>query len=166
MVHVTWDFSTIESHLYKVGHGVFGHKGCMKLPVASVLYTAWDGAVVDHYLQIPRSSIGCVNYAWRVSDKSRFLHLAFRPTFDDTPIKLHLNQMQYRILSIKEPWNWRLPRFCTLHGIVPSFTMISRLPDPALAASTRDTIDDNYYDLFNHKYFLKMSQKCNHFPVT
>ena len=69
-------------------------------------------------------------------------------------------------LGIKEPWNWRLPRFCTLHGIVPSFTMISRLPDPAFAASTRDTIDDNYYDLFNHKYFLKMSQKCNHFPVT
>ena len=152
--HVTWDFSTIESHLYKVGHGIFGHKGCVKLPVASVLYTAWDGAVVDHYLQIPRSSIGCVNCAWRVSDKSRFLHWHLGLPLMIRPLNFIWIRCNTGSLGIKEPWNWRLPRFCTLHGIVPSFTMISRLPDPAFAASTRDTIDDNYYDLFNHKYFL------------
>ena len=39
-------------------------------------------------------------------------------------------------LGINEAWNCRLPRFCTLQGIVPSLTIISRFPDPAWAAST------------------------------
>ena len=38
--------------------------------------------------------------------------------------------------GMNEAWNWRLPRFFTEHGMVPSLTMISKLPDPALAAST------------------------------
>lgn len=50
--HVTWDFSTIEFHLYKVGHGVLGHKGRMELSVASILYTTRYGAVIDHDLQV------------------------------------------------------------------------------------------------------------------
>lgn len=50
--HVTWDFSTIEFHLYKVGHGIFRHKGCVELPVASILYTARNSTVVNHYLQV------------------------------------------------------------------------------------------------------------------
>ena len=40
--------------------------------------------------------------------------------------------------GMKDAWNCLLPRFCTLHGMVPSFTIISRLPDPAYWASTEE----------------------------
>ena len=75
--YVTWDFSTIEPHLYKVGHGVFGYKRCVELPVASVLYTAGDGTIVHHDLQVSRSGVGCVNCAVIVSDKAGPLFIRF-----------------------------------------------------------------------------------------